>query len=99
MVEWSWQIKTEALRKKFLYLSHIAHKNSIWSDLGLIPVLAVGGLANRLSRGTPKSPLISVFRSLLSVYRTPQGDQDRSGQTQDSSSAPGVMAVLDTMKD
>jgi len=74
-------------------------KCSIWSDLGLIPVLAVGGLANRLIRGTSKSPLISVFRSLLSVHRTPHGDQDRSGQTQDSSSAPEVMAVLDTAKD
>ena len=49
--------------------------------------------------GTSKSPLISVFRSLVSVQRTPHGDHDRNGQTDDSSRVPEVMAVLDTVTD
>lgn len=71
--------------KDLVSMPHLAQKMSTWSDLGLIPVLVVGSLANRLSRGTSKSPLISVFISLLSVCRTPHGDHDRSGKTQHSS--------------
>jgi hypothetical protein len=71
-------------KKKNCIYTKSCTKTSTWSDLGLIPVLVVGGLANRLSRGTSNSPLISVFRSLLSVYRTPHGDHDRSGQIQNS---------------
>jgi hypothetical protein len=74
-------------------------KSSTWSDLGLIPVRVVGGLANILSCGTSESPLISVFISLLSVYRTPHGDHDRIGQTQESSWASEVMVVLDNVKE
>jgi len=59
-------------------------KSSTWGDLGLIPLLVVGGLANRLSHGISKSPFISVFTSLLSIYRTSHGDHDHRGQTQDS---------------